>query len=511
MNKKVFAVILFITLLCSFIPVSINNFHIVKAEDEGPNDQWIDSQCIATDAEIGLANCGVSDVIVFPNGTVWCVFEARHASSDFAETDLFRVISYDNGSTWGNPELWIDADDYNPNTLSEPEMWWNGSRLWLVFNPRDGTDGGDADTWYNKIYMRYSDGPDYEDDATWTEILVHDYSNESLKLGGHRYVILGSDTSIITSSGRTLVPGFSAYQASSYFSFALLAYCNGSGTSPSDWHIANIVKNETETMSYNENGLVELENGTIYSLMRTQPVGSSGNSDKAYAYSDDGGLTWSQPNDVFGRDIYRAKQSVARVTTTDEYNKSRIVMIYNNCTNSPRRYLSAAISYDEGTTASYQYSRQIQGSTYCMYPSVDVLGNKSIIVVYSYDAWDKVYCSRFNIEWVSSGTDWLVEAEDTGTEFINIEGQTNGTTISTSNPTINWTIQSNTSMYQLQIDNNLDFSSPEVDINNINTYNHPINCSINTTRVSFTLPNTNKLTSYGTYYMRVRAFAKEGT
>ena len=86
-------------------------------------------------------------------------------------------------------------------------------------------------------------------------------------------------------------------------------------------------------------------------------------------------------------------------------------------------------------------------------------------------------------------------------EFISINNAGNGTTIYTPLPTINWTSAVNTSEYWLQIDNNLDFSSPEINITNINQYNYPASCDINTTRVSFTL--TENLPKYDKYYMRV--------
>jgi len=92
-------------------------------------------------------------------------------------------------------------------------------------------------------------------------------------------------------------------------------------------------------------------------------------------------------------------------------------------------------------------------------------------------------------------------------KFISIENSINGTTIYNSTPTINWTLISNTSQYWLQIDNNADFSSPEINYTDINQYTYPDNCDINSTRISFTLPTD--LPSYSKYYMRVKALTKQ--
>jgi len=91
-------------------------------------------------------------------------------------------------------------------------------------------------------------------------------------------------------------------------------------------------------------------------------------------------------------------------------------------------------------------------------------------------------------------------------EFLSINGNTNGTTIYESKPTINWTVVADASQYHLEIDNNDDFSSPEINYTDINQYNYPSNCNINATRVSFTILDI--LPSYDTYYMRVRAYTK---
>lgn len=91
-------------------------------------------------------------------------------------------------------------------------------------------------------------------------------------------------------------------------------------------------------------------------------------------------------------------------------------------------------------------------------------------------------------------------------QFISIDGGTNGTTTFDSTPTFNWTRVDDTSQYWLQIDNNADFSSPEVNITDINQYLYPSHYSENATRVSFTLPNP--ISNYDKYYCRVKAYTK---
>jgi len=109
--------------------------------------------------------------------------------------------------------------------------------------------------------------------------------------------------------------------------------------------------------------------------------------------------------------------------------------------------------------------------------------------------------------------DFTFNPED-NTQFISIDGQTNGTTIDgqtngttiyNSTPTFNWTIVSRASMYNLQIANDSTFTDLVVNLVDINEYNYPTKYDKNTTRVSFTLPDVNMLPTYRQYYCRVRA------
>jgi len=112
--------------------------------------------------------------------------------------------------------------------------------------------------------------------------------------------------------------------------------------------------------------------------------------------------------------------------------------------------------------------------------------------------------------WANATGAWLnqtisFETEE-GVQFTSINGGTNGSIIYDATPTINWTTVDTASVYWLQIDDDADFSSPEINYNDINEYNYPSNCDINTTRVSFVLPVS--LSGYDTYYMRVRAYTR---
>ena len=90
-------------------------------------------------------------------------------------------------------------------------------------------------------------------------------------------------------------------------------------------------------------------------------------------------------------------------------------------------------------------------------------------------------------------------------QFISINGGTNGTTIYNSTPVFKWTKANNAIQYNLQIDNNNDFSSPLVNLTDINEINYPSEFQ-EATNITFILPSSYALETYNLYYTRVRAY-----
>jgi len=122
-----------------------------------------------------------------------------------------------------------------------------------------------------------------------------------------------------------------------------------------------------------------------------------------------------------------------------------------------------------------------------------------------------VYTEPNGNKWgeTSYSEDKYIEINFTGlggesVSFLSINGEVNSSTIRDKTPVINWTVISQASKYHLQIDNNSDFSSPEIDYSNISELNYPSNFEIVDNTASFILPV--ELSSYTKYYMKVRTY-----
>jgi len=89
--------------------------------------------------------------------------------------------------------------------------------------------------------------------------------------------------------------------------------------------------------------------------------------------------------------------------------------------------------------------------------------------------------------------------------FISIDGSTNGTTTNDTTPTFAWSKVNNAIRYQLQIATDSGFSSIVVNLSDINENNYPSEYDDTGENVVFILPDANELSSYTTFYCRVRA------
>ena len=198
------------------------------------------------------------------------------------------------------------------------------------------------------------------------------------------------------SSGRLLVPV--AYTPNVWMLSNLTSFCFYSDDNGRTWfnpHALMIyIQGRTEVSLPNataeEPGLVELKDGRVTMILRT-------NLGYVYkAYSQDGGLTWTEPESM-GLVSPRAPATIKRIPTTGD-----LLMVWNN-TPGPRRVpLTTTISRDEGEK--WENSRNLETDeryTYA-YPSVTFLGEEALLTYYVYDEKTRLISlklKRIPIQW----------------------------------------------------------------------------------------------------------------
>jgi hypothetical protein len=92
-------------------------------------------------------------------------------------------------------------------------------------------------------------------------------------------------------------------------------------------------------------------------------------------------------------------------------------------------------------------------------------------------------------------------------EIISINAQPNSSFFSTNTIIVNWSVLSGVSLYHLEIDDNIDFSSPEINYTDINQYNYPSNFTEVESTASFTFSISSL--NYKKYYIRIRGYTNE--
>lgn len=105
-------------------------------------------------------------------------------------------------------------------------------------------------------------------------------------------------------------------------------------------------------------------------------------------------------------------------------------------------------------------------------------------------------------EWTNETYTFKTEAE-VNIQIISIDGQGNGSTIDDTTPIFNWTLMEDAICYRLQVDDNVGWGSPEVNLMDINETNYPSHCFYKGDYVEFTLPNEYALEADNHYYFRV--------
>ena len=142
---------------------------------------------------------------------------------------------------------------------------------------------------------------------------------------------------------------------------------------------------------------VETEGGRIYMNMRSRQQKHM----RAYAWSDDGGETWSKVEFDNGMPEPSVQGSVVRYTTADEHGKNRVLLAHPS-SRTERAQLTVRMSYDECRT--WPVAKVLQpGSS--AYSDLAIASDKTVLCLYEADEYSKFILTRFNLAWLTDGAD----------------------------------------------------------------------------------------------------------
>lgn len=424
MKKKITCIgILSILLLTSFaaLPtISSQNgdtcsksLDLVKsATDDGPYIDYAWSRTISNvvttsdlesswaGAESYYSACFGSRMKRCNDGSIICEIAASYkGTGDGSCSDRYLIWSYDNGRTWTAPVPFLDGHHEFGDDIALGGKFAidNNGRLWALIT----VDFYPSPYAYN--YAIYSE----DNGHTWTGVDSNTkfINSQALDITAKAQLSELShsrngffNNGIVTDNGRMIFVGWmnGHGQGSNLFS---IWTDNPNAGRQSTWHHSAEFGLDTE---YSESAIVLLEDGDVYATIRDNA--KEGGTPRRFAsWCENAGygtMSWSEPVATELSD----PESFADMKrwTTDDYDKNRVVLCWNNNPSS-RSDLTLAISYDE--CQSWTYSRKI--SDYNS-PKACITENMTILTSYV-KSWSQKSVDFFqcNIEWITHGWDQI--------------------------------------------------------------------------------------------------------
>lgn len=317
------------------------------------------------------------------DGTILAFSEARRNSCrDDTDIDLVLKRSRDEGRTWGPLEVLFDDGDLSVNQPA-PVLDRETGDVVLVFCKNN-----------QRVFVTKS--PD--NGSTWSEpreitdqVVDPDWS----------YIGAGPGHGIQLSSGRLLIsswgdtsPGPRTWRPASWgkVQFSYTMYSDDGGAT---WQRSAPLDSDLSDESMS----VETADGRIYMNMRSRQERLR----RAYAWSEDGGKTWSDVR--FHQDMPEpsVQGSVVRFTRAERHGRNRVLLAHP-ASPSERAQLTVRMSYDECET--FPVAKVLHSGS-AAYSDLAIAPDMTILCLYEADRYSRIMLARFGLEWLTDGKDDL--------------------------------------------------------------------------------------------------------
>ncbi len=324
-------------------------------------------------------------LVTSTKGTLLAFAEGRNTNCrDDDDIELVVKRSLDNGKTWG--ELQIVVDD----------------GIHTVGNPCPVVDQTTGTIWlpYSRNNQRVLVTKSTDDGVSWSEPVD---ITESVKDPTWKYLGTGPGHGVQLTSGRLLIPSWGDTSPGPatwkpdkpnwgkvQFSYAFFSDDHGAS-----WQRGEILTNDMS----DECEAIETVDGLVYMNMRSRQKKLR----RAYSRSQDGGETWSEVQFEETLPEPSCQAGLVRFTHQDQFQKNRVLLTHPSNTEA-RTHLTARVSYDEGKT--WPVSKLVyEGSA--AYSDLAIAPDMTIACLYEVDRYAKIVLGRFNIEWLTEGSDSL--------------------------------------------------------------------------------------------------------
>jgi len=331
-------------------------------------------------------------LVISTKGTVLAFCEGRkYGDSDAGRIDLMLKRSFDGGKTWGNMQL-IAADGDMTCGNPCPVVDKSNGTIWLPFCKNLG-DGDEELVVQGKAPRTVWITKSTDDGDTWSEPeeITKDVKDHSLT-----WYATGPGHGIQLENMWIVIPCDHIVGKNYSCSDPLRSHVIYSDDHGVNWKIGGVVVGD----GMNECAVVETVNA-LYINCRNH----NGDNKRAYAWSYDNGKSFSECllDETLIEPVCQG--SLVRFTCGGHYDKNRI--LFSNPASTNREKMTVRVSYDECRT--WLVSRVLNNGP-SAYSDLAIAPDMTICCLYERGGkhpYEKLTLARFNIEWLSSGKDYL--------------------------------------------------------------------------------------------------------
>ena len=334
--------------------------------------------------ESGYHSFRIPALLTTPRGTLLAFAEGRRNNlNDSGDIDLVLKRSQDEGKTWSELSvIWTDGENTCGNPC--PVVDQTTGRIWLPLTWNHGKDHANQikdrsglDT--RRVYMSYSD----DDGVTWKQ--PYEITGSTKKPEWTWYATGPGNGIQLTQGkfkGRLVIP--CDHNVSLQGNVVRRAHAIFSDNHGKTWELSEPIGEKT-----NECAVVELTDGRLLMNMRSY----HGENRRAIAFSNDGGMTWSDVSLDQALIEPVCQASLIRVRFPDVEKPGQI--LFSNPASKKREKMVVRLSEDDGRT--WTASRLVTPGS-AAYSSLAGIGVGKVGLLYERDGYRTIEYVAFKLD-----------------------------------------------------------------------------------------------------------------